>query len=78
MSNRIFQFARALFRRKQKESELDDEIQFHLEREIENNIKAGMSIKQAKRDMLDESAGRQLSGGRWKFGSVVHHTGACP
>ena len=57
MSNRLFQFARTLFRREQNERELDAEIQFHLERDIESNIQEGMSMKQAKREAKQSLGG---------------------
>ncbi len=47
---------RALFRRRQTEADLDDELRDHLEREIESNIRAGMSPDQAR------AAARKLVG----------------
>ena len=40
---------RALFRRAAVEQELDDELRFHMEREIEKNVRAGMSRVDAER-----------------------------
>ena len=40
---------RALFRRDALERELDDELRFHLEHEIEKNVRAGMSRADAER-----------------------------
>ena len=40
---------RALFRRREVEQELDDEIRYHLERQIQANIAAGMSPDEASR-----------------------------
>ena len=39
---------RARFRRKRMERELDDEFQFHLERQIEQNIARGMDPREAR------------------------------
>jgi len=40
---------RALFRRRAMESELDDELRFHLEREVEKRVAAGASRVEAER-----------------------------
>lgn len=40
---------RAMFARSAVERELDEEIQFHLEREVEKNVRAGMSAVEARR-----------------------------
>src|SRR5215467_8840503 len=40
---------RALFQRKAVESELDEELRFHFEREVEKHRKAGMSDEEARR-----------------------------
>src|SRR5919108_5194945 len=39
---------RALFQKDAMEHELDEEMQFHLERDIEQNIKSGMSPEDAR------------------------------
>ena len=39
---------RSLFRRGQVEAELDEELRYHLERQIEVNTAAGMSVEQAR------------------------------
>ena len=39
---------RSLFRRGQVEAELNEELRYHLERQIEVNIAAGMSIEEAR------------------------------
>jgi predicted permease len=39
---------RSLFRQRQAEAELQEEFAYHLEREIENNIRAGMSPEDAR------------------------------
>jgi predicted permease len=41
--------ARALFRRNEVEQELDDEIQFHFDREVEKYVKQGMPLDEAGR-----------------------------
>jgi putative ABC transport system permease protein len=38
----------SIFRRRQKERELSDELQFHLERQIEQNLAAGMSPEEGR------------------------------
>lgn len=43
---------RSLFRRNQTESDLDEELRFHLEMEIQNNIAQGKSPAEAKRAAL--------------------------
>jgi predicted permease len=52
---------RALFRRKEAETELDSELRFHLESQIENNIRAGMSPKAARQSALREFGGVELA-----------------
>src|SRR5687767_13995649 len=42
----------ALFRRSRLENEMADELRFHLERQIEDNIKAGMNPQEARRAAL--------------------------
>src|SRR5579872_1240841 len=39
---------RSLFRRERVEQELDDELRFHLEQQIEENLAAGMSADEAR------------------------------
>jgi predicted permease len=45
---RIKQRLRALFRKADVEQELDDELRFHLEKEIEQNVARGMSAEEAR------------------------------
>jgi predicted permease len=52
---------RALFRRKKAETELDSELRFHLESQIENNIRAGMSPGAARQSALREFGGVELA-----------------
>ncbi len=40
---------RSLFRRQAVESELDDELRFHFEQEVEKNVQSGMPLEEARR-----------------------------
>ena len=40
---------RRLFRKEQSEKQLDDELRFHLERQISDYVAAGMSPQEARR-----------------------------
>ncbi len=46
--NAVVNSARSLFRRRREEQALDAELQFHVERQIEQNIGAGMSPEEAR------------------------------
>jgi putative ABC transport system permease protein len=48
---------RSLFRRKAADGELDSELRFHLERQISENVSAGMPLDEARRDALREFGG---------------------
>ena len=48
MSSKLIQKLRALFGKERMEGELDEEVRFHLEREIEQNIGRGMSAEEAR------------------------------
>ena len=48
---------RSLFRRAKVEEELDDELRFHLERQMEKYLHAGMSPEQARRQARMEFGG---------------------
>src|SRR5215472_449651 len=51
---------RALLKgRKQQENDVNDELRFHLERQIESNIAAGMSPDEARRRALVDFGGVQ-------------------
>jgi len=39
---------RSLFRRRQEEQQLDEELQFHLHRQIEQNLASGMPPEEAR------------------------------
>jgi hypothetical protein len=45
----IFHRFRSLFRKKEVEQELDQEMRFHVERQIAENLAAGMSLEEARR-----------------------------
>jgi predicted permease len=49
MLNDLVSRSRALFRRRAVESELDDELRFHCEREIERHLRAGRTRQEAER-----------------------------
>jgi putative ABC transport system permease protein len=44
----VLRSLRSLFRRRQEEEQLAEELQFHLERQIEHNLAAGMSPEKAR------------------------------
>jgi len=48
MLNKLRQRLRALFFKSKLEEELDEEVRFHLEREIEENIARGMGLEEAR------------------------------
>lgn len=64
---------RALLTRKRQENDVNDELRFHLEREIEQNIAKGMSPDEARRQALVAFGGvqqtreslREVHGGRF-------------
>ena len=62
---RILQRTKILLRGSRKESELDAEVQFHLDMMIEENTRSGMSPEAARRAALR------------KFGGVVQVKEAC-
>src|SRR5215471_11651453 len=57
--------ARALFRRRRVEQDLDDELQYHIERRTEEYMTQGMTPEQARRAAL-----RAMDG-------LAHHKEAC-
>ncbi len=48
MLNKLRLRLRALFFKSQMEEELNEEVRFHLEREIEENIARGMNLNEAR------------------------------
>jgi predicted permease len=57
MLNEVTRRLRALFRRDELDRDLDDEIRFHLEKEIEQNITRGMSPREARTEALKSFGG---------------------
>ena len=53
----LFVRLRSVFRRKRVESEMDEELRFHSERQLEKYLKAGMSYNQARRRVRMEFGG---------------------
>lgn len=51
---------RALFRRKSVETELEDELRFHLERQVEKYVQSGMNCEEAQRRARVEFGGVEL------------------
>src|SRR6266542_1986534 len=51
---------RSLFRRKQVEQELDEELRYHIERQIEENISRGMTPDEARYAALRAMGGVEL------------------
>ena len=47
----------ALFRRRELDERIDDEMRFHVEMETEQNMRRGMSEREARRQALIESGG---------------------
>ena len=46
----------ALLRREREERELEEELRFHLERAVEENVRAGMAANEARRAAVLTSA----------------------
>ena len=71
--NNLKQRLRALFRKQQMERELDEELRFHLEKEIEKNLARGMNPEEARWAALRSFGGveqvkeqsRDVRGVRW-------------
>jgi len=59
--NKIAHSIRALFHRGKLETELDSELRFHLEAQIESNIRAGMSPEAARESAVREFGGVELA-----------------
>ena len=72
MWRRVYDRLRSLWRWRSRESELDDEIRFHLAEEIEERIAAGMSPEQARasarRDFGNVPLVRELTRETWGWG----------
>ncbi|HEX8764395.1 MAG TPA: ABC transporter permease [Candidatus Acidoferrum sp.] len=63
---------RALFRRKAVETELDDELRFHLERQAEKYVQTGWSREQAQRQARVEFGGVELAKEECRDARGVH------
>src|SRR5687768_5088886 len=48
MTDRARQWLRAVFRRRRVEAELDEELRYHLEREVERGVAGGLSREEAR------------------------------
>jgi hypothetical protein len=48
---------RGLFHKEGKDRELAEELESHLQMHIEDNIRSGMTLEQARRDALIKSGG---------------------
>src|SRR5215470_4030373 len=59
MFERVTVKLRALFRKAQAEQELDEELQYHLNKDIERNIARGMTYAEARRAALRGFGGLQ-------------------
>src|SRR5215470_861348 len=61
MVNDLWHRLRALFRRKSVETELEDELRFHLERQVEKYVQSGLSREEAQRRARVEFGGVELA-----------------
>ena len=57
----IFHWLRSLFLKRTVEQELSEEVRFHVERQIEENVAAGMPKEEARRAALREFGGVELA-----------------
>ncbi len=57
MWDRLIAYARGLARRRQVESEASDELEFHLQQEVDTNLARGMSPSEARRTALRDLGG---------------------
>lgn len=57
MVGRVFGSVKSLFARRKMESELDEELRFHVERETEKNLRRGMSPEAARTEALRQFGG---------------------
>ncbi|HKR93942.1 MAG TPA: permease prefix domain 1-containing protein, partial [Candidatus Angelobacter sp.] len=72
---------RAVLTRKRQENDVNDELRFHLEREVEQNIARGMAPDEARRRALVDFGGvqqtreslREVHGGRF-FEAIAQDT----
>ena len=59
MLSRLQRWLRALARRGALDRELDEELRYHLERQVESNVAAGMGAEEARLAALREFGGVQ-------------------
>ena len=52
MLRKLTSYVRALLHRDKVEHDMDRELRFHLEMEIEENVRSGMSLTEARRKLL--------------------------
>jgi macrolide transport system ATP-binding/permease protein len=57
MTGKLSRYLRALFQKKVLEQELDEELRFHLDKEIEENMRRGMSAEEARAEALRNFGG---------------------
>jgi hypothetical protein len=65
-ADRLIMRLRSLFRRARVEHELDAELRFHLDRQIEENLAAGMSVEQARASALRTLGNVTLVKEQWR------------
>src|SRR4029077_6551178 len=63
---------RALFRRDRLERELDDEVQFHLEMQADDNVRAGMDPDEARRAARRSFGGRDAMKETYRARRTIH------
>src|ERR1044072_2077118 len=63
---------RSLFRRGQVEQELDEELRYHLDRQIEENISKGMTTEEARYTALRALGGVEQKQEQVREGSMGH------
>jgi predicted permease len=61
MMERLLRRLRSLVRKEELEHELDEEMSYHLEREIEQNLKSGMTEKEARAAAMRAFGGMELA-----------------
>jgi putative ABC transport system permease protein len=77
LASRLFRRIRYFLRRDKLDRDLDEEIRFHIEKETEKNVRAGMSPREARRAAMIAFGGvdRHTEGTRQARGTMlVEHT----
>ena len=54
-SDKLILRFRSLLRRSDVEAELEEELRYHLERQVEENVRSGMTLEEARHAALLES-----------------------